>query len=105
MVGGTSSGNSESQTSVAPCTSPTIPADSGGTGGGQFVSGDVTLAVFGTIPLASMAVSGNGLTASVTMLRVATAPVARAPTSHVTNSAASAVQPSGDDTNVKPTGN
>src|SRR4051812_15647798 len=92
IVGRTGSGTVESHSSAAGI----VP-------GGQLVPGEVTVAVLGTLPEASTAVGGNGVAGLVTMLNVMSSPAAGVAAVQVTTtSAASAVQPSGDDANVSP---
>jgi hypothetical protein len=73
--------------------------------GGQFVSGEVTEAVFGTPPCGVTAPAGNGSAASVTTSTVADAPAARSPSTQVNVVPSSEVQASSTaDTNVRPVG-
>ena len=72
---------------------------------GQFVPGEVTVAVLTTVPSGVTEPAGNGSAASVTMSKEMSAPAASVAAVQVTTaSAASAVQPSGEDTKVRPAG-
>ena len=108
IVGITGSRTVDSQSPAVAWSTTTELSASGaataGVCGTQFVSGAVTVAVFGTRPLGSMAVAGNGSAACVTMLNVMTAPGASVAVEQVTTWAALAVQPVGDETNVRPAG-
>ena len=104
-VGDTGSGRVDAQSCAVACNGPVAGVVSiARPAGGQLVSGAVTDAVLGTKPSGSTDALGNGLAASVTMLRVATAPGARVAMLQVTIVGLAAVQPSGDETNVKPCG-
>ena len=107
IVGGTGSRTVDSQSSAVACTHRRIGRQRGlhpSGSGSQLVLGDVTVAVFGTMPSGSMALSGNGSAASVTMSNVMSSPAASDGVEQVTTWAASAVQPLGGETNVRPTG-